>query len=129
MVPKPLTRLATHHLTTLAKKYLAKVGSTEIPLRFDTALNRAVALPEGQEKKMTLFEYDPTHPLINAFKKLAEEVETRIEKNISFIEKYEATRLDLVQGTPEGIAEEVPQGPGAVAANVDSSRKEAANQH
>ena len=87
MAPKPFTQLAKHHINVLDKNYRLSDGSA---LRFNTVLTRGVALPESQEKKQTLFDYAPTHPLVDSFRALAKEVEERLESQVSFINQPQA---------------------------------------
>jgi chromosome partitioning protein len=82
MAPKPFTQLAKHHVNVMDKSYRLDNGS---PLRFNSILTRAVALPESQEKKQTLFDYAPTHTMVDVFRGLAKEVEERLSAGANFL--------------------------------------------
>ena len=83
MAPKPFTQLAKHHVTVMDKSHRFDNGDI---LRFHSILTRAVALPESQERKQTLFDYQPIHPLVDVFRALAKEVEERSEARVKFLE-------------------------------------------
>ena len=95
MAPKPFTQLAKHHVNVMDKNYRFSDGSL---LRFSSVLTRAVALPESQEKKQTIFEYAPTHQLVEIFRALAKEVEERLEQGVSFLKQPLPLEKEVANG-------------------------------
>lgn len=77
MVPQPLTRLAQFFRSKIDELVCDEHGR---PLRFDVSLHRHVAIQESATSKQTLFEYEPTHKAVEQYRKLAAQIEERIER-------------------------------------------------
>lgn len=77
MVPQPLTRLAQFFRSKIDELVCDEHGR---PLRFDVSLHRHVAIQEAATSKQTLFEYEPTHKAVEQYRKLAAQIEERIER-------------------------------------------------
>jgi chromosome partitioning protein len=77
MVPQPLTRLAQFFRSKIDELVCDEHGR---PLRFDVSLHRHVAIQEASTSKQTLFEYEPTHKAVEQYRKLAAQIEERIER-------------------------------------------------
>lgn len=92
MVPQPTTRLATYYLELLDKTYVGDDGS---PYRFPSMINRNVAIQEAATAKRTLFEYQPEHRVVQAYRALAQEIEERITRR-------ELKKLSNIRATSNG---------------------------
>lgn len=77
MVPKPLTRLAQHFRKQIDDLLKDEEG---VSLRFNVSLQRNVAIQEAATVKQTIFEYAPTHNVVEQYRILVAEIEKRISK-------------------------------------------------
>lgn len=71
-MPNPMTRLA--------RSLVNDVDAACPNLRFETSLKRTVVLQEATKKGQTIFQYEPTDAIADAYRRLAREVEERIAR-------------------------------------------------
>jgi chromosome partitioning protein len=74
------TRLGTT-LSDYVEKQFA-LGSCD-SAKFQTTINRSTVIPEAQRDGMTLFQTTPRHKVCDQYRALADEVETRLGRNVA----------------------------------------------
>lgn len=74
-IPKPKTRLARQLVQYVEESCTSPDGRS---LKFSTDISRTVVLQEAQRISQTIFQYNPTHHVVDEYRAVANELEDRI---------------------------------------------------